>query len=203
VSIDHDTALTNEFHRVAAEPAPPYDIDLEQVVASGRRAKRRRRTARTTLATTAAVVALCGVAAAAHTFAQPGRSAGALGPAAGVPSASSTAPVLSVEPTPSAGKSAGATTAVVVYLFPVQMSGSSAAQIEGELRAPHRRVVGQQHGSAGQRRGHPRHAEPIDPGNAGGQRHSVDRAGLYRPGALTALSPSHRSRSSNCSPDCP
>ena len=137
MSIDHNAdpiGLTNEFRRLADQSAPPYEVDLGQIVATGRRAKRRRRTTRTALTSLTAVVALCAVAAVAHTFTQPSQNAGSLGPA-GVPTAASATHARGVEPGPSAvGKSAGATTTRVEFRFPVSVRESSASQVEAELR---------------------------------------------------------------------
>ena len=106
---------------------------MAQIVTTGRREKRRRRARRTALTSLTAAVALCRVAVVAQTVAQPSRSPGALSEA-GVPSASSTAHVLSVEPTLSGGKSAGAVSTVAEFLFPTSVSESSASVVEQDLR---------------------------------------------------------------------
>lgn len=92
MSIENNTDMTSEFHRLADQPAPPYLVDLGQIVTTGRREKRRRRVARAALTTTTAAVALCGVAAVAHFSVQPGQVPSAA-PAslASTPSASSIA----------------------------------------------------------------------------------------------------------------
>ena len=35
MSIEHGTDLTTEFHRIADQPAPPYLVDLGQIVTTG------------------------------------------------------------------------------------------------------------------------------------------------------------------------
>lgn len=110
MSIEHGTDLTDEFHRLADQPAPPYLVDLGQIVTTGRREKRRRRATRAALTTTTAAVALCGVATVAHFSAQPGRAPSAVRPA----STSGTA----ITPT---------------YRFPTTVSDSSATATENVL----------------------------------------------------------------------
>lgn len=134
MTIDRNIDLTDEFRRLADQSAPAYEVDLGQIVATGRREKRRRRTARAGLTGLTALAALCGVAAAAVTFTQPSHRTDSLSPA-GALSASSTTHLRSVKPTPPAGKSVGATSPAVYYRFPAGVDESSASELEAQLNS--------------------------------------------------------------------
>jgi hypothetical protein len=116
MSIEHGTDLTTEFHRIADQPAPPYLVDLGQIVTTGKREKRRRRATRAALSTTTAVVVLCGVAAVAQYPAQSGHVPSAAGPAS------------------VASSSTGSAATARAYLLPTNLSDSAANVVETVLR---------------------------------------------------------------------